>query len=351
MVGNLRNLPISALVKMPLRIAIFTGICESLLWLYLDNSSVNTYQDYFDPMKSTPQAFNKLIGPRRYAKVINRDGKLEFDQMGAWYGYLSDPYHLLLTVPWTGFVLIISAGYVLINVLFALLYLAGGDCLAGVKPGSFWDAFFFSVQTLASIGYGVISPKTLYANVTVTFEAITSLLAIALVTGLAFARFTKPTAKVIFSNNAVVAPHNGLPTLMFRAANERQNLILEARIMVDFSIDQVTEEGEAIRRFYELALLRQRTSSFNLAWTVRHVIDQSSPLCGLTPEALIAGNAAIIVSLVGVDETVAYTIIARHNYAAREILWDHRFVDMLTIGEGGDRYLDYQHFHSVLPIT
>ena len=301
-------------------------------------------------MKLNPHAFSELSKPKRYAKVTNRDGKLEIEEKGAWYTYLHDPYHLMLTVPWLGFVLIISAGYVLINVLFALLYLAGGDCLNGATPCSFTDAFFFSVQTLASIGYGVISPKTLYANVIVTAEAITSLLAIALVTGLAFARFSKPNAKVIFSDFAVITPHNGYPALAFRAANERRNQIVEARITVDFAIDEVSKEGEFLRRIYELPLLRQRTSSFNLAWTVRHIIDESSPLYGLTPDQLITGNAAIIVSLVGIDDTVAYTINARRNYSAREILWNHRFVDMLTIEPSGDRYLDYQHFHSVLPI-
>jgi inward rectifier potassium channel len=301
-------------------------------------------------MKVKQQSISHSNRPTRYAKVTNRDGKLEIDDNGAWYSYLHDPYHLMLTIPWVGFVLVVSVGYVLINVLFALLYFAGGDCLAGATPGSFLDSFFFSVQTLASIGYGVISPKTLYANTIVTLEAITSLLAIALVTGLAFARFSKPYAKVMFSDFAVITRHNGFPALAFRAANERRNQIVEARVTVDFAVDEVSKEGEALRRLYELPLLRQRTSSFNLAWTVRHVIAENSPLFGLTPEALIAGNAAIIVSLVGIDDTVSYTINARRNYSAREILWNHRFVDMLTIDPSGDRYLDYRHFHSVLPI-
>ncbi len=286
----------------------------------------------------------------RYAKVTNRDGKLELDSLDKWYSYLHDPYHLMLTVSWLGFALIISAGYILINVVFALLYLAGGDCLTGAKPGSFLDAFFFSVQTLASIGYGVISPKTVYANAIVTLEAIISLLAIALVTGLAFARFTKPRAKVIFSDNIVIATYNGIPALIFRAANKRRNQIAEARVTVDLAIDEVSKEGEVLRRFYELPLLRKRTSSFNLAWTIRHVIDENSLLYGLTSDAMIAANAAIVVSLTGIDETVSYTINARHSYSAREILWNHRFVDMLTVETNGDRYLDYQYFHSVMPI-
>jgi inward rectifier potassium channel len=301
-------------------------------------------------MKLKLDSMHSIYRPRPYAKVINRDGRLELDESRAWYSYLRDPYHLMLTIPWLGFFVIISLVYILINVSFAILYLLGGDCLIGAKPGSLADAFFFSVQTLGSIGYGVISPKTLYANAIVTLEAITSLLAIAMVTGLAFARFAKPKARVIFSDVAVISPYNNIQTLTFRAANERRNLILEAQLRVDFSIDQVTQEGEFVRRFYELPLLRHRTSSFNLALTVRHFIDEASPLYGLTPELMAEGHAAIIVSLVGIDETVAYTINARKTYAAHEILWNHRFVDMLTIAPDGSRYLEYQHFHSVLAI-
>ncbi len=250
-------------------------------------------------MKFKPKSMIKTNLPRRYAKVNILDGRLEIDDRDGWYSYLHDPYHFMLTIPWAGFTLVVSLGYVGINIFFALLYLAGGNCLAGAKPGSFADAFFFSVQTLASIGYGTIAPKTFYANTVVTLEALISLLVIALVTGLTFARFTKPNAKVIFTHNAVISEHNGIPTLTFRAANKRRNQIVEARINVDLSIDQVTREGESIRRFYELNLLRQRTSSFNLAWTVRHVIDENSPLFGMTSDALIAGKAAVIVSLVG----------------------------------------------------
>jgi inward rectifier potassium channel len=301
-------------------------------------------------MKFNQTIFSKTHRSSLYAKVINRDGILELTGLGSWYSYLREPFHLMLTIPWSIFALVVSIVYIVINAAFALLYLAGGDCLVNATPGSFFDAFFFSVQTIGSIGYGVISPKTFYANVIVTLEAITSLLAIAIVTGLAFARFSKPNARVIYSNVSVVSPYNGVPTLTFRVANKRRNLILEARITVDFSIDQVTKEGEFVRRFYELTLLRQRTSSFNLAWTIRHVIDESSPLYGLTPELLIAGNAAVIVSLAGIDETVSYSINARQSYSAREILWNYRFADMVKLEPNGDRFLDYQYFHTVLPI-
>lgn len=292
----------------------------------------------------------RLKYPKNYAKIVDRDGRLQVEGLGAWYSYWRDPYHLLLTVPWIGFAAIVSVSYIIVNVIFAFLYLAGGDCLEGAQPGSFLDAFFFSVQTLASIGYGVISPKTDYANIIVTLEAITSLLAIAVVTGLAFARFSKPTARVIFSDVVTISPHNGIPTLIFRAANKRRNLILEARVIVDFSIDEYTLEGEFIRRFYELKLVRNRTSSFNLAWTIMHQIDENSPLYQVTPESLINGRASVIVSLTGTDETVAYTINVRHIYSAGEVLWDYRFLDMLATDTNGDRVLDYRNFHSVAPI-
>jgi inward rectifier potassium channel len=292
----------------------------------------------------------RLLHDKNYAKIVDRDGKLQIEGLGAWYSYWQDPYHLLLTIPWLGFAAIVSGSYLIVNVIFACLYLAGGDCLNGAKPGSFLDAFFFSVHTLGSIGYGVISPKNHYANVIVTLEAITSLLAIAVVTGLAFARFSKPTDRVIFSDVVTIAPHNGIPTLSFRAANKRRNLILEARVIVDFAIDEYTLEGEFFRRLYELKLLRHRTSSFNLAWTVMHQIDENSPLYNFTPELLTNGRASIIVSLTGTDETVAYTINVRHIYSAREILWDYRFLDMLCTDTNGDRILDYRNFHSVAPI-
>jgi inward rectifier potassium channel len=292
----------------------------------------------------------KIYRPKHYAKITNREGKLEVEGLDAWYSFWRDPYHLLLIIPWVGFAALVSVGYIVVNIIFALLYLAGGDCLEGAEPGSFLDAFFFSVQTLASIGYGAITPKTTYANIIVTLEAIASLLAIAVVTGLAFARFSKPTARVIFSDVAVVAPYNGVPTLMFRAANKRRNYILEAQVIVDFALDETTKEGELFRRFYELKLKRQRTSSFNLAWTIVHPIDENSPLYGVTPEMLSKDRALIIISLIGTDATVAYTINARHQYSAREILWNYRFADMLTTKPNGDRYLDYRYFHSVVPI-
>jgi inward rectifier potassium channel len=290
---------------------------------------------------------------RRHARTVrieNQDGRFVIRGMGRWYHHWRDPYHLLLTVPWLGFVAIVSVAYLLLNTIFALAYLAGGDCLAGAKPGLFSDAFFFSVQTLASIGYGAIHPQTFYANSIVTIESITSLLLIAVLTGLAFARFSRPVAKVLFSQFIITTTHNSQPALMFRVANERHNFILEAQAQIYLIIDEVTDEGEFMRRIHELKLLRQRTPSLVLTWTLVHPIDDQSPLYGLSPEDLQRLDANISVLISGVDETVAYTITARHVYATKEILFDRQFENIIHKSANGDRYFDYSLFHEVRPM-
>ncbi|RCJ33585.1 ATP-sensitive inward rectifier potassium channel 10 [Nostoc minutum NIES-26] len=286
--------------------------------------------------------------PRIHIKVQN--GHFEIMGLGAWYSYWRDPYHLLLTIPWTGFLGLICIFYVTINTLFALAYLAGGDCIANAEPGAFVDVFFFSVQTLASIGYGAMYPKTIYANTIVTIEAMVGLMGIAVMTGLAFARFSRPTARVMFSRVAVITPYEGVPTLMFRTANKRRNTILEAQMRVYLMRDEVSTEGQFMRRFHDLKLLRNQTPGFALTWLAMHVIDESSPLYGVTPELLIQTNTMLMVSLSGIDETVAQVVHARHSYGTHDILWNNRFVDIMHHTPDGDRYIDYSNFHDVLPL-
>ncbi len=283
-------------------------------------------------------------------KLTLKHGKFEIIGLGAWYSYWRDPYHLLLTIPWWGFLLLMVFSYLGLNGLFALAYLAGGDCIANAKPGSFWDAFFFSVQTLATIGYGAMAPITTYANIIVAIEALVSILGIALMTGLAFARFSQPTAKVIFSSVAVITPYQGIPTLMFRTANQRQNQILEAKLRVYFMRDEISAEGDFMRRLYELKLLRHRTPAFILTWTAMHPIDETSPLYGQTWSSLGRLKGMIIVSLTGIDETVAQAIHARQVYGANEILWQKQFVDIVSHTREGHRYIDFAHFHDVIAV-
>lgn len=286
--------------------------------------------------------------PIRIAR--QEDGKFQAEGLGTWYTYWREPYHLMLTVPWWGFVCIVSSAYLALNAMFAVLYLMGGDCLNGAQPGSFKDAFFFSVQTLGSIGYGVVSPKTSYANVIVTLEAITSLLVIAVVTGLSFARFSKPTARIMFSRNAIIANHNGVPTLMFRMANQRNNQILEAQLRVYLLRDERTAEGEYLYRIHTLDLIRDRSPSFYISWTAYSPITPGTPLYGCTSEDLVRDHAQLVVSLSGLDETVAYTVTMRFAYGAERILFDHRFVDVVRREPNGDRYFDRTYFHDVEPI-
>jgi len=281
-------------------------------------------------------------------RITNRNGRFNIEGMGAWHSYWSEPYHLLLTIPWPGFLALLGLSYVLANAVFALAYMVSGG-IENARPGSFFDAFFFSVQTMASIGYGFMHPTTAFANLIVTIESLVGLLGLAMATGLGFARFSKPTARVLFSRVAVIMPFNGVPTLIFRTANKRRNQILEAQLQVSLLRDEITVEGEFMRRFYDLNLVRSRNPAFALTWSAMHPIDETSPLYEATIDSLIEEEATITVSLAGLDETVAQPIHARHIYTAQEILWNMRFVDVLKWTDDGQRYIDYNHFHDVMP--
>lgn len=280
-------------------------------------------------------------------RIHIEQGRFHILGLGAWHSYWRSPYYLMLTVPWQGFLLITTGLYAIANAAFACLFLAGGDgTIENAEPGSFADAFFFSVQTSASIGYGVMSPGNAYAHLLVTLEAIGSLLGIALLTGLAYARFARPTAQVLFSRTAVITAFKGIPTLMFRAANERRNQILEAQMRTYLTLDEHSD-GRMMRRFHELRSLRDRNPSFFLTWTALHPIDEHSPLYGLSHADLIRASAAIIVSITGIDQTVAQSIHTRHTYYAADILWNRQFKDIIHRLDDGDRYIDFADFHDV----
>jgi inward rectifier potassium channel len=259
----------------------------------------------------------------------------------------TDLYHRLLTVPWGGFFALLTVAYGVFNSAFALLYLLQPGGIANAH-GDFADAFFFSVQTMATIGYGEMHPATLYANIVVAIEVLLGLSAFALATGVIFARVSRPTARVLFSNVAVVTLHDGRQTLMFRAANQRSNRILEAQVTLTFARDEVTAEGQDLRRWHDLRVERARSPLFSLSWSVMHVIDDESPLSGATPDSLAAEGAELIVTIVGLDETLAQPIHARHLYRTRDILFGRRFADILTRGEDGGQTVDYRRFHDTV---
>ena len=215
-------------------------------------------------------------------------------------------------------------------------------------PGraAFEDAFFFSVQTLGTLGYGAMAPRTLYVNLLVTAESFTGILIIALFTGIIFARFSRPFARLVFSKVAVVTNFDGTPTLMFRAANQRSNSsILDTAITVSLVANHVSREGVAMRRFQELKLLRGKNPLFALSWTVMHTIDETSPLYGIGLADMIEHDMEIAVMLSGTDETINDRVYARHSYLAEEILWNRRFVDVISVMPTGHRMVDLTRFH------
>jgi inward rectifier potassium channel len=285
--------------------------------------------------------------PARLVARGTADRVLAVGLQRPWFG---DSYHWLLLLSWPRFLLGGVALYLATNALFALLYLAQPGAITNAHPG-FSDAFFFSVQTIATLGYGVMAPATLYANLIVTIETAVGLIFLAVAAGLVFARFSRPTARVLFSRVAVVAPHNGVPTLSLRLANQRRNQILQAEVDVALLLDEVTREGDTIRRFYDLALARRRSPVFAMTFTVMHQIAEGSPLYGATPASLAAQNAELVVTVTGLDETIAAPVNARTSYLSDEILWGHRFIDVMGLSPDGRRTIDYRRFHDTAPLT
>ena len=284
-------------------------------------------------------------------RFLNRDGTFNVRREGLAFLRSLSAYHALLTLSWPRFFLLSALGYFATNGVFACAYLlCGSDALAGsqaVGPGArFAEAFFFSVQTLATIGYGVLSPNGLAANLVAAVEALVGLMGFALVTGILFARFSRPTPHLVFSEKAVIAPFRGGQALMFRVANERSNQLtdVQARVMLS------RMEGPAstpVRRFYELALDRAQVVFFPLHWVVVHPIGEDSPLRGTTPEAFEAADSEILILLSAMDETFFQTIHVRSSYKPQEIAWGMKFADMFLRTEDGLVGIDMRKIHDL----
>jgi inward rectifier potassium channel len=283
--------------------------------------------------------------------LIARDTADQVIRLGVEREWFGDLYHRILTMGWWSFFAAGSGIYVAANFVFAALYLLQPGSVLNARPGAPTDAFFFSVQTMATIGYGVMSPATFYANLLMTLETAVGLMFVALTTGLVFARFSRPTARVLFSNVAVVSPYNGVPTLSIRLANQRKNQMLAAEVSMTLVRDEMSEEGELTRRFYDMALVRDRSPVFALTFRVMHPIDADSPLHGMNYETLAEQHAEIVVIAGGVDETLVQPVNARTSYLPHEILWSHRFVDIFGWTEDGRRAIDYRRFHDTVRIA
>ena len=284
--------------------------------------------------------------PRRR---ISTDGRQVLTQglpRRAWH----DLYHLFMTLSWPRLFLSYAGFFVLFNILFALAYQAQPGDVANLNPADYWGRFFFSVETLATVGYGDMHPQTVYAHVIASIEIFTGMMSLALITGMMFARFSRPNARILFARHAVIRPFDGRPTLMLRAANERQNVIMEASAQLRLIRDEHTVESYAIRRIYDLPLRRSEQPVFLYGWSLMHVIDEASPLAGATLESLKAAKAFLLLTIGGIDETTGQMLMSRHQYQASCLRWNHTFADIFTPGEDGIDRFDYTKFHDVEPL-
>jgi inward rectifier potassium channel len=257
-----------------------------------------------------------------------------------------DLYHSLVTASWLGLIARIALAFTIANLIFATGYYFDQG-IENVHSHDFIDMFFFSVQTMATIGYGKMEPVTLFSNILVSIEALTGLLALALMTGLVFSKFSRPTARIRFTRYAVIGPRDGVNSLMIRAANMRANRIFEASIHVVLARQEITAEGDTIRRLYDLETTRSRSAMFALSWTAVHQIVEGTPLFGATRESIAASEPELIVSIVGLDETFSQTVHARHTFQLDEIIWGARFANVLVLHPDGSRSVDYEHFDDV----
>ena len=261
-------------------------------------------------------------------------------------------YHWLLGTSWTRFLLLVIAVYLGTNLLFAFAYLACGDgAITHAQPGSLLDAFFFSVQTMATIGYGRMTPVGSWPNAIVTFEAFFGIVYSALTTGLAFARFTRPTAGVRFSKVAVVGNHDGIKTLKFRVANDRSSHIVEAQLRLWLIAESMTSEGERYRRSVELALHRSESPVFSLTWTAMHSIDESSALNDYLGDSALDGHWHLLITFTGYHESLANQVYARHVYLPSDVQQNATFVDIVTVSPDGGRVIDLTNFEKWVPNT
>ena len=292
------------------------------------------------PLSTAPAFRAGALPPRKRVAIIKGQDTSRF----------TDFYHAVLSVPWSIFFLGLATAFVAVNAVFALAYLADVGGIEHARRGNFWDAFVFSAQTIGSINYSVMVPKSTYVNTLVIVEAFVGYVVLALFTGMIFARFSRPFARIVFSKVAVIAPYDGVPTLMFRTANQRGNQILDASITVTLARQHASHEGMVMRRFEELKLMRARTSLFALSWTIMHVIDETSPLFGLTEQDLIDRQIELIALLSGADATMAETIYARYSYGPDDLVRNHRFVDVLYLTPKGRRVVDLTRFHDTEPL-
>jgi inward rectifier potassium channel len=262
--------------------------------------------------------------------------------------FLRDVYHVFLRVTWPRALGGVVGAFLAINCVYGVIYMVVGG-VTNARPGSFFDAFVFSVQTMATIGYGNMSPETVPAHLLVVTEAVCGLLFTAVTTGLVFAKFTLSPAMIAFARSVTISPMNGVPTLAVRLGNERGNFIVEAHVRVSLIRTEHTAEGVLWYRMIDIPLARDRTPAMTRSWNILHVIDEKSPLFGATPESIAKDEVELIVSIMGVDETSMQPVHARKRYFDKDIMFGARHADMVSMAPDGKRIVvDVHKFHDVV---
>jgi inward rectifier potassium channel len=297
------------------------------------------------PRSHRSPAAGKPVGRR-----VVRLGQRDIITQGIATPIFHDLFHHFMTVSWPRLFVTLAAFFLVFDLLFGFLYYLVPGCIANLNPPGFAGDFFFSVETLATVGYGEMHPETFYGHSVAMIEIFVGLMSLALITGLMFARFSRPHARFLFTKNAVVRPVSGKPTLMFRAANERQNVVQDASARLRMMRDEITEEGYRLRRIVDLPLLRSQHPMFSLGWTIMHVIDDASPLISETAETLTNSKTAFILSVSGTDENTGQTLMARSEYSAGDIRWNSTFHDILEEAPDGTVHVDYSKFHDIEPL-
>src|SRR5271157_6364916 len=300
--------------------------------------------------------FGAVVSRESQQRLLNRDGSFNVERKGLRFWSSFSAYHAMLTMPWWQFFGATALLYLVVNALFAAAYLACGpgalgSNTAGIENHTYLRAFFFSVQTLSTIGYGQVIPIGTAANALVTLEALTGLLGFAIVTGLLFARFSRPTAKMLFSRHALVAPYQNITALEFRVANARSNELIEVSAKVLLSrFEQI--DGNRTRRYYPLQLERPSVTFLPLTWTVVHPINESSPMFGETPQSLRESQSELLVLVSGFDEIFSTTVQTRTSFIPEEILFGYRFANAFVITASANKKVavDMRQFDKVEPV-
>ena len=272
------------------------------------------------------------------------------ESRGAPGGFWTDLYHRSMTVHWPGFFASAALIFIALNTVFGFLFWLGKDPIANISPELPLplSLFYFSIETLATVGYGDMHPQTNYGHLIATIEIFTGMSFLAVMTGLIFARFSRPRSRFVFADHPVVTVHQGQPTLMMRIANARNTTISQATARLWLVRLEYTAEGHQLRRFHELKLDRQEHPMFALSWTLLHKIDENSALFGVTAEELDKTDAALVLNVSGVDDSSAQHLHARRLYYHADILWRHRYQDITSISPQGRLLIDYGKFHDVI---